>query len=138
MANRLPAPRQVAAAIIWQDGRVLVARRGPGQRWEGHWEFPGGKLEDCESPQACIVRELAEELCVEVTATEVIVESLFDGPGGAINLIAVRAHMDPQPIRLTVHDAFDWLTPAELLDIGLAPADIPIAEELVRLSAQAD
>jgi 8-oxo-dGTP diphosphatase len=127
------APRQVAAAIVWRDGRVLVTRRGPGEHLQGRWEFPGGKLEHGESPQACIVRELAEELGVDVTAGAVVAESLFEYPGGAINLIAVRTEMAPQPIRLTVHDAFEWVTPRELLEIDLAPADIPIARDLARL-----
>ena len=128
-------PREVAAAIVRRDGRVLVTRRAPGQDLAGLWEFPGGKLEDDESPQACIVRELAEELGVAVTAGAVLAESLFEYPGGAIRLIAVDTRMDPQQIRLSVHDAYDWLAPDELLALELAPADVPIARELARRGA---
>jgi 8-oxo-dGTP diphosphatase len=55
----------VAAAIIERDGRFLLARRLKGTHLEGFWEFPGGKIEDGESLEACLVRELAEELGVE-------------------------------------------------------------------------
>ena len=124
--------KQVAAAIVERDGRILVTRRGPGEHLAGSWEFPGGKLEPGETPQACIVRELAEELCVTVTAGEIIVESLHEYPGGAINLIAVATRLEGDALSLTVHDAAEWLEPHELLDLALAPADVPIALELVR------
>ncbi len=54
--------------------------------------------------------------------------------GGAINLIAVDVQMESQSIRLSVHDAVEWQAPADLLKMKLAPADIPIAHELARLS----
>lgn len=126
------APKAVAAAIIMDRGRLLVARRGPGQHLADLWEFPGGKLEGDETPQACIVRELREELCVTVTTTDIITESLYKYPGGAINLIAVQTHLENGPICLTVHDAYEWVDPAELLNIDLAPADVPIAREVIR------
>jgi 8-oxo-dGTP diphosphatase len=129
--------KQVAAAIIERDGRVLVTRRGPGQHLAGSWEFPGGKLELGETPQACIIRELAEELCVTVTAGEIITESLYEYPGGAINLIAVETHLESQALCLTVHDASKWLELSQLLNIALAPADVPIAQELIRRCSHA-
>jgi 8-oxo-dGTP diphosphatase len=133
---RMNAPpvvvKQVAAAIIEREGRVLVTRRGPGQHLAGSWEFPGGKLECGETPQSCIIRELAEELCVTVTAGKIITESLYEYPGGAINLIAVATHLEGQALCLTVHDASEWLEPHQLLNIALAPADVPIARELIR------
>jgi 8-oxo-dGTP diphosphatase len=119
--------KQVAAAVIFQQGRVLVTRRGPGQNLAGWWEFPGGKLEGDETPQDCVVRELREELGVTVTAHEIIVES----PHDTINLIAVRTEMAPQPLTLSVHDAYDWVEPAALLSLKLPPADIPIAQAII-------
>lgn len=118
--------KQVAAAIIEIDGRILLTRRAPGENLAGYWEFPGGKLESGETPQHCIVRELREELGVEVSAHEVLAES----PHEAITLIAVRTEMVPQPLQLTVHDAAEWVRPEDLLDYRLPPADIPIAQAL--------
>jgi 8-oxo-dGTP diphosphatase len=124
--------KQVAAAIVFHDQHVLVARRAPGQQVAGKWEFPGGKLEAGETPQQCIVRELAEELSITVEPGDTFTESLFEYPGGAINLIAVLADAADRDVALRVHDAVQWLAPGELLTVELAPADIPIAVEVSR------
>lgn len=120
-------PVPVAAAIIVEDGRVLVTRRGPGRSMAGFWEFPGGKLEAGETPQACIVRELAEELAIEGEAGAVLAESVHAGPGAAIRLIAVAVRRLSERLTLSEHDAFRWVTAYELHALPLAPADIPIA-----------
>lgn len=124
--------KQVAAAIVFHDGRILVARRAPGQQLEGMWEFPGGKLEPGESPQCCIVRELIEELSMVVEPGQTLTEALHAYPGGSINLIAVLANVASPDAALTVHDAVQWLEPRDLLTVQLAPADVPIAEEIRR------
>ncbi|GAA4746883.1 8-oxo-dGTP diphosphatase MutT [Sphingomonas daechungensis] len=111
---------------------MLVARRAPGQNLEGLWEFPGGKLEPGETPQSCVVRELDEELSLAVEPGPTLIESLFRYPGGAINLIAVVAEAAKRDVFLTVHDEVQWLAPIDLLTAELAPADIPIAEEISR------
>jgi hypothetical protein len=59
--NAKSGPMHVAAAVLFRGGRVLVARRSPGFRHAGSWEFPGGKIEPGESPEACLAREMAEE-----------------------------------------------------------------------------
>jgi 8-oxo-dGTP diphosphatase len=128
--------KQVAAAVALKDGRVLVTRRAPGEKLEGFWEFPGGKLEAGEDPQTCIVRELLEELGVECTAGEVIKEARYEYPGGAINLIAVEVTLVSEAFSLAVHDAFVWVEPRQLFALQLAPADIPIAKELVRRNGE--
>lgn len=124
--------KQVAAAIAVKDGLILVTRRGPGEKLEGFWEFPGGKLEEGETVQECIVRELYEELSVRCEAGEIIAESIYEYPGGAITLIGVSVALMNDVLELSVHDAFDWVLPAQLLELNLAPADVAIAEELAR------
>jgi 8-oxo-dGTP diphosphatase len=121
-------PIAVAAAIIIEDGRVLITRRGPGRGMAGFWEFPGGKLEAGETPQACIVRELAEELAIEGEAGEVLTESVHTYPGGEIRLIAVAVRRLSDRLTLSEHDAFRWATADGLRALPLAPADIPIVE----------
>ena len=64
--------QQVAAAIIVDEGFVLVARRAPGQKMAGFWEFPGGKIEPGETLESCIERELAEELGLVGEARDVV------------------------------------------------------------------
>lgn len=117
----------VAAAIIVEQGRVLVTRRGPGRGMAGFWEFPGGKIEAGETPQACIVRELAEELAIESEAGGVLAESIHAFSGGAIRLIAIAVRRLSDRLALSEHDAYRWVTAAELGALPLAPADIPIA-----------
>lgn len=126
----------VAAAIAINDGLVLLARRAAGQSQAGYWEFPGGKLEPGETVQDCIVRELIEELGVHCHAREVLAESIYEYPGGVIKLIAVEVLLRSHDFRLSVHDAIRWVAPNALLDMNLAPADIPIAAELFRPSAE--
>ena len=122
------AAHDVAAAIILRHGRVLGARRAPAQKMAGYWEFPGGKREPGESVQTCIVRELAEELAIDCVARQVLVTNLHIYPGGTINLIGVEVQMVSATWQLRVHDEARWVEGEELMNLQLAPADIPIAE----------
>lgn len=123
---------QVAAAVVYRNGNILITRRAPGEKLAGMWEFPGGKLEPGETPQSCIVRELREELGVESDAGEILTTSVFAYPGGTIELIAVTVSLRSAVLTLHVHDRAEWVTPPDLLGYELAPADIPIAEEIIR------
>ncbi|MCO7544676.1 (deoxy)nucleoside triphosphate pyrophosphohydrolase [Stutzerimonas nitrititolerans] len=123
---------QVAAAVVYRDGNILITRRAPGEKLAGMWEFPGGKLESGETPQSCIVRELREELGVESDAGEILTTSMFTYPGGTIELIAMTVSLRSDVLTLHVHDRAEWVTPQDLLSYELAPADIPIAEEIIR------
>lgn len=125
--------KQVAAAISIREGKVLVSRRAPGQALEGFWEFPGGKVEDGEDVQTCIVRELQEELGVRSVAGKVIAKSEHSYPGGAILLVAVEVFLETTDLELTVHDQHAWIELHELLKLRLAPADIPIAEQVQQI-----
>jgi len=124
--------KQVVAAVVLRDGLVLVTRRAPGEKLAGMWEFPGGKLEPGETVQQCIVRELDEELGVAAVAGDVFAKTAYTYAGGVIELIAVEVVLLDETLCLRVHDAFKWVLPDELLKLELAPADIPIAEEIIR------
>ncbi len=65
-------PVVVAAAVVIREGRVLLTRRAEGQHLAGLWEFPGGKLEDGESPEEALVRECREECGIEVAVSEIL------------------------------------------------------------------
>lgn len=124
-------PLRVTAALIVDDaGRVLVARRGAGRHLAGWWEFPGGKLEPGESPEACLARELREELGIECAIGSLRATSLHAYDRGAVELLAYDARWISGTLTLHEHDAVDWLAPEALLEIQLAPADIPIARSL--------
>jgi 8-oxo-dGTP diphosphatase len=120
----------VLAAVIVRDGRYLICKRPPHKRHGGLWEFPGGKLEAGETNEGAARRELAEELGVVVSAVGVPVLSLHDdGSPYTIVFVPVEINGDPQALE---HDDIRWLTPAELVDLSLAPCDRRFAEWLLR------
>ena len=124
--------KKVAAAVIFKESKILVTRRAPGEKLAGYWEFPGGKLEEGETPQECIMRELREELCLNAKAGDVLASSIYEYTGGAIELLAVECTLQNYEIVLTVHDAYEYIHPEALLDIQLAPADIDIAKKIIK------
>lgn len=123
----------VTAAIIYQDGKVLLTRRGPGEKLAGFWEFPGGKIENGETYQECLTREIKEELNLQIEVGEVLTTSTYKYEHGEIHLIALEAWILSGSIELTVHDKYEWVAPTDLVFYKLAPADIPIAERLPEL-----
>jgi len=122
--------KNVTAAIIESGGLYLLARRGPGESLAGLWEFPGGKVEEGETFEECVVRELLEELSIDVRVLEHFCDSIYRYESGAIKLVAYRVEILGGKMALSVHDLIDWFSPVEMLSLKLAPADIPIAERL--------
>lgn len=121
---------QVAAAVIMEDDRVLVARRSPHKHMGGYWEFPGGKIEDGETPQQALSRELLEELGIKLRVGEYFLTNEHDYGDKKISLIAYFCSWSEWDLKLADHDAVCWCSAAELLELDLAPADIPIATAL--------
>jgi 8-oxo-dGTP diphosphatase len=134
MENRNPRAivKSVTAAIIFNNDCVLLTRRKSGENLEGYWEFPGGKIEGNETPQECLERELFEELGVHSKAEKILVESIYSYKNGTIKLIGIKTDLIDNRIVLSVHDKFEWVPIQMLLDYQLAPADIPIAEYIMR------
>lgn len=124
--------RQVAAALIIRDGRILIARRAPTQKHAGLWEFPGGKQEAGETILQCLEREMQEEFGVACTAQHIFMESPYIYEQGAINLVGIITELHQEPLVLSVHDAIVWVAIPELLTYTLSAADIPIAEALIQ------
>lgn len=122
--------KDVTAAVIRRNDRILIARRAPGEKMAGGWEFPGGKLEEGETPEQCLKRELLEEFGVAADVKGFFCESIYEYPQGCIRLLAYFADIIEGEISLSVHDAYKWVHADELLDYGLLPADIPIARKL--------
>jgi 8-oxo-dGTP diphosphatase len=122
----MPHRLHVVAGVLLRDGRVLAARRGPGTGARaGLWEFPGGKVEPGETPEQALVRELREELSVEVTVDERLAESLHDYDDLSLRLVAYLAHITKGEPQAGEHDALRWLKPDELPSLAWAPADVP-------------
>lgn len=129
-----PATIWVAAGVLREDGRVLLAQRQPEDSLGGFWEFPGGKIEPGEEPRAALRRELREELGIDVRVKEVLELGFDEGPGPAIALIFFAVHLredSPRPTAIDVAD-FRWVLPEELVDEELTPGDRVMAAQLRR------
>ncbi|MGV1098928.1 MFS transporter [Thiovibrio sp. JS02] len=123
--------KTVTAAIIVKNDRVLLTRRKEGEKLSGYWEFPGGKVEDGETLQECLERELQEELGVAARAGDVFAESVYHYAHGKIKLIGLETELLDHEFHLRVHDRAEWVPARNLLEFQLAPADIPLARKIL-------
>jgi 8-oxo-dGTP diphosphatase len=123
---------QVAAAVVEEGGRVLLAQRPPGGPHGLLWEFPGGKIEPGESAEHALVREIQEELGVTVAPREVLAVETHDYPHGPeVEIQFLRCHLVTREVRLApeVH-AVRWVVPAEVDPASMLAADRPFLAKL--------
>lgn len=124
----------VACALIEQDGLLLAAQRSAAMNLPLKWEFPGGKIEDGESPEACLRRELREELEVSVVIGSALLPSTHHYPDFIVTLYPFLCQLATAEIVLREHAAMRWVAPAEMMTLDWAAADLPvIADYLVAL-----
>jgi 8-oxo-dGTP diphosphatase len=121
----------VAGLIIGDDGRVLITQRRADQSLPLQWEFPGGKVEPGEAPVAALVRELREEIGVEVAVGR-IWDVLFHAYPAfdLVMLVYACRIVDGEPRTVEVAD-LRWLAPGELPSWDILPADRPLVQRLV-------
>jgi len=122
--------KNVSAAIIIRNNKILLGRRSPSINLAGFWEFPGGKQDLGKTIQERLERELFEEISAPSIAGEILHESIFKYDGGTINLIGIMTELLDTNFTLSVHDKVEWVQISRLLSYKLAPADIPIAEQI--------
>ena len=118
----------LAAALIDADGRVLVQQRPEGKAMAGLWEFPGGKLEPGETPEAALIRELREELGIETQAACLAPACFASEALGERHMILLlyvcrKWRGIPQALEAT---ALRWVKPVELHNLPMPPADGPL------------
>jgi 8-oxo-dGTP diphosphatase len=128
-----------AAALLDSAGRVLVQLRPPGGAMAGLWEFPGGKVEPGETPEAALVRELREELGIAVDAAALepltFATTTVDGRPILLLLYLSRGWAgEPQALHAS---ELRWLPPPGLRDLDMPPADLPFIPVLEALAAPA-
>ncbi len=120
---------RVACAIIQRDGRVLATQRSEEMSMPLKWEFPGGKLEDGEDPAACLVREIREELGVDVGILHVLPPVLHSYETWIIELLPFVCEITGGSMVLHEHRDAVWKAPHDLLDLDWPEADIPVIYE---------
>lgn len=121
----------VTAAVVERSGSFLVTRRLKGTHLAGTWEFPGGKCEAGETLEACLMREMREELAVGCTVGEEIFSVSHDYDDRRIQLHFFACTLDGDPVP-QLGQAMQWVPRAELASLEFPPAD----DELIRLLTQ--
>lgn len=120
----------VTCAIIIHEGKVLLAQRSVKMDLPGKWEFPGGKVEKGEDPKDCLIREIREELGIEIRVKSELTPVDFSYPTKTIRLIPFVAQWLGGVIVLAEHSNYGWYDQNQLFSLDLAPADLPILHEL--------
>src|SRR6266567_7704889 len=121
---------EVAAALIFHTGKLLITRRHPTAHLGGLWEFPGGKREPDETFEQCLARELREELGIEVAVGELVESLTHQYADRAVHLKFFRCQWrenEPRPLGCA---AFKWITPADLSAHAFPDADARLLETL--------
>ncbi len=124
-----------ACALIDADGRVLIAERPPGKAMAGLWEFPGGKVEACETPEQTLIRELLEELGIVVKEACLAPLTFASHAYADFHLLMplyVCRRWEEQ-VTARHHTRLAWVRPNKLRDYPMPPADEPLIAHLTTL-----
>lgn len=123
----------VVAAVIEHKGKILAVQRGPAKYpyISEKWEFPGGKVEGEESLEQAIIREIKEELDMDIEVSSFLMTVEHSYPDFHLTMHSFRCVAPSTSLRLTVHLAFEWLEPKDLMNPDWAAADVPIVKKLM-------
>jgi 8-oxo-dGTP diphosphatase len=120
----------VVGAIIIRDQKALSTQRGYGD-YVGWWEFPGGKIEDGEPPEAALVREIKEELKADITIDRYFCDTEYDYPKFHLSMKCYLCTLASPTIDLTEHLNAEWFDHTDAYDRKWLGADIPILDKLI-------
>ena len=120
---------RVVAGIIIEDGKVFATQRGYGEFKDG-WEFPGGKIEEGETPQDALKREIMEELDTEITVGELIDTIEYDYPTFHLSMDCFWAEVITGHLVLKEAEAAKWLTKEQLDSVDWLPADVTLIDKI--------
>ncbi|TDQ15219.1 8-oxo-dGTP diphosphatase [Algoriphagus boseongensis] len=120
----------VTCAIIIHQGKILAARRSQTMDLSGKWEFPGGKMEEDEEAEDCLIREILEELGITIISLKALTPVNYSYPTKTIRLIPFLCSWESGEISLLEHEQVCWLEKKDLFSLDWAEADLPIVHEL--------
>ena len=124
-----------AVALVDADGRVLVSKRPQGKQLAGLWEFPGGKVEAGERPETALIREIKEELAIDVTeaclAPLTFASHVYEDFHLLMPLYVCRRWTGL--VRAAEGQELQWVQPVKLRELAMPPADIPLIPHLIDL-----
>ena len=120
---------RVAAAIILHEGTVFATQRGYG-KWKDWWEFPGGKIEENETPQEALVREIREELDTEIAVGDLFDTVEYDYPDFHLSMKCYICTVVSGNLVLKEHEAARWLNRENLDSVDWLPADLDLIRKL--------
>lgn len=120
---------RVAAAIIIHENKIFATQRGYGEFKDG-WEFPGGKIEEGETPLQALIREIREELDTEIEVGELFDTVEYDYPAFHLSMDCFLCTVKSGNLVLKEHEAAKWLTGETLNSVDWLPADIELVKKL--------
>lgn len=125
---------QVVAAVIHNEkNEILCALRSPLMTLPNLWEFPGGKIEEGESHEAALIREIQEELDIHIKVGENVEDTYYEYEQFTIQLTSYFATINAGSVNPTEHAELRWVKNDKLLELEWAPADIPAVEKVRNL-----
>lgn len=120
---------RVVAAVIRKDDKIFATQRGYGEFKDG-WEFPGGKIEEGETPEQALAREIKEELNTEIQVGELIGTIEYDYPKFHLSMDCFWCEIMQGGLELKEHEAARWLSKEELYSVDWLPADVGVVERV--------
>ena len=120
---------RVVAAVIRNENRIFATQRGYGEYKDG-WEFPGGKIEEGETPEQALKREIMEELDTEITVGELIDTIEYDYPNFHLSMDCFWCELVSGDLTLKEHEAAKWLDKNTLGSVSWLPADITLIDKI--------
>lgn len=124
--------KEVTAAIIRNRNKILICQRAANDECSMLWEFPGGKREAGESLEECIIREIREELELDINTLGVFTTSLYKVNDKEIYFTVFNAEIAGGVMKLNVHNAAEWVTVEDMSSYKFMPADVEFVEKLVK------
>ncbi len=122
----------VVAAVIMDGKKIFATQRGYGE-WKDWWEFPGGKIEQGETLEQALQREIREELAAEICIVDKLITVDYDYPSFHLTMHCFRCEVSSGSLTLLEHEAARWLTVSELHSVKWLPADLEVIKFLEQI-----